>query len=257
MVLVDASSSAFGLASMSSISLDFGRGSAFYMGPENIAENKRYVKMPTSQTPSASTTSLKITRNMITGIHTKPICGHHGGDKETAKNNCKNRQQQDKEKNKIFQSNGYPKAASDVWTLGIILLNMLFGRSPWNHASVKDATYYAYTRNFRTLQEMFPVTDEFCMLMAHVLHPDPHRRITIPQFRQNLLTCSTLIDRTRQFSWFDATAQAKVPAALSIPDQRGISHLLSSISFSSLNGFGESANNTNSLFPGLCHVARY
>lgn len=239
----------FGLASTSPISVDFGRGSAFYMGPENIAENNRYVKMPIVQAPSESTTCLETARNSIVEIRTRPTCGRHEEDNDAAENAYKNHQQQYEEENKIPQSNGYPRAASDIWALGIILLNMLFGRSPWTCASVKDAAYYAYTRNFRRLQELLPMTDEFCMLMAHVLHSDPHRRITIAQFRQNLSTCSTLIDRTRQFSWFDAASPEKVPEPLKIPDQRGISHLLSNLSFSSLNGIGESTSKPNSVFP--------
>lgn len=235
----------FGLASMSPVSRKFGRGSMFYMAPEKIVENERYLKLPVKAN-FLGLESLKKTRSLISGIRTKPLCGNHLKDKGATEKECK-KQHTNKyqEKKEVPQSNGYPKAAGDVWALGVILLNMLFGRSPWKRASIKDPTYCSYMRNFRTLQDLLPVTNDFCMLMARVFHPDPHRRITIHKLRKDLINCEALIDYTHQFSWFNVTRPANFAAKNFIPIQRGISQLLSKISNPNISKFDNSLENSS------------
>lgn len=234
----------FGLASMSPVSRKFGRGSMFYMAPENIVENERYLKLPVRANVLGQE-SLKKTRNLITGIRTKPLCGNHLKDKGATEKGCEEHTNKYQEKNEAPQSNGYPKAAGNVWALGVILLNMLFGRSPWKRASIKDPIYCSYMRNFRTLQDLLPVTDDFCMLMARIFHPDPHHRITIQQLRKSLINCKPLIDYTHQFSWFDVTEPANFSTKNFIPTQRGISQLLSNISNPNMDSFDSSLENSS------------
>ena len=38
----------------------------------------------------------------------------------------------------------YSSPAADVWALGVLLLNMIFGRSPWHIASLTDSIFGAY-----------------------------------------------------------------------------------------------------------------
>ncbi|KAJ1972761.1 Serine/threonine protein kinase, partial [Dimargaris xerosporica] len=54
----------------------------------------------------------------------------------------------------------YCTAACDIWALGVILLNLCFGRNPWKNASLQDTTFAAFMRNPRVLMDMFPLTDE-------------------------------------------------------------------------------------------------
>lgn len=52
-----------------------------------------------------------------------------------------------------LQSKGYPRSASDVWALGVVLLNLTFGRNPWKKASlVEDSAYRDYSINSDTLR---------------------------------------------------------------------------------------------------------
>ncbi|KAI9358071.1 kinase-like domain-containing protein [Pilaira anomala] len=51
----------------------------------------------------------------------------------------------------------YDAAASDVWSLGVLLLALIFGRNPWQEASSADATYNEFKRSPIILKEqLFP-----------------------------------------------------------------------------------------------------
>ncbi|KAG1218591.1 hypothetical protein G6F35_008194 [Rhizopus arrhizus] len=51
----------------------------------------------------------------------------------------------------------YDAAASDAWSLGILLLAILFGRTPWQEASHMDLAYHQFTRNPAMLKDdLFP-----------------------------------------------------------------------------------------------------
>ncbi|KAF9183880.1 hypothetical protein BGZ49_004487, partial [Haplosporangium sp. Z 27] len=54
----------------------------------------------------------------------------------------------------------YDSAANDVWSLGVILINLVFGRNPWKQAWLKDETFAAYAENNDFLKTILPMSDE-------------------------------------------------------------------------------------------------
>ncbi|KAG1050998.1 hypothetical protein G6F43_006767 [Rhizopus delemar] len=51
----------------------------------------------------------------------------------------------------------YDAAASDAWSLGVLLLALMFGRNPWQEASHSDPAYHEFTRNPAMLKNhLFP-----------------------------------------------------------------------------------------------------
>lgn len=101
------------------------------------------------------------------------------------------------------QSKGYPRAASDVWALGILLLNLIFGRNPWKKASVnEDSAYRNYSMDYNTMRSILPVSEKLNRILALVFHPDPYRRISIQRLRQKILACENLTSNNVKFSWF-------------------------------------------------------
>ncbi|KAJ9076356.1 cAMP-dependent protein kinase catalytic subunit [Entomophthora muscae] len=50
----------------------------------------------------------------------------------------------------------YCTSAADVWSLGVIFLNLCFGRNPWKRASTEDAAFLEYIFNPNLLADMFP-----------------------------------------------------------------------------------------------------
>lgn len=83
----------------------------------------------------------------------------------------------------------YLCAPNDVWSLGVILVNLTCGRNPWKQASVEDSTYRAFTRNPEFLKTILPVSDELNDILGRIFTRDPARRITMPELVEAIRTC--------------------------------------------------------------------
>ncbi|KAK2614272.1 hypothetical protein N8I77_001118 [Diaporthe amygdali] len=84
----------------------------------------------------------------------------------------------------------YYCAPNDVWSLGVILVNLTCGRNPWKQASVEDSTYRAFTRSAGFLKTILPVSDELNDILGSIFTRDPEQRITLPALKQRILACS-------------------------------------------------------------------
>ncbi|KAJ0355699.1 hypothetical protein COL154_011335 [Colletotrichum chrysophilum] len=82
-------------------------------------------------------------------------------------------------------------APNDVWSLGVILVNLTCGRNPWKQASFEDSTYRAYTRCPETLKSILPVSDELNDILGRIFTRNPDHRITLPELRNRIQTCSS------------------------------------------------------------------
>ena len=59
---------------------------------------------------------------------------------------------------------------NDIWSLGIILLNLVTGRNPWKSATEDDPTYLAYRREpSRFLPSVLPISEELNSLLVQTL----------------------------------------------------------------------------------------
>ncbi|KAI1314446.1 hypothetical protein EDD11_002148 [Mortierella claussenii] len=72
----------------------------------------------------------------------------------------------------------YLPSKSDVWSLGIIFLNLRFGRNPWKMSRASaDATFAAYAQDPKVLDGMFPELSASALQFLHrVLCVDPNER---------------------------------------------------------------------------------
>jgi serine/threonine protein kinase len=86
----------------------------------------------------------------------------------------------------------YMCAPNDVWSLGVILVNLTCGRNPWKQASFQDSTYRAFARSSDFLKTILPVTDELNDILGRIFHPNPDQRITLPELRACIMACSRL-----------------------------------------------------------------
>ncbi|KAL4928383.1 serine/threonine-protein kinase [Aspergillus undulatus] len=83
----------------------------------------------------------------------------------------------------------YQSAPNDVWSLGVILVNLTCGRNPWKRASIEDSTFRAYLKDTFFLKSILPLSDEVVCILSRVFEIDPSKRITIPELRQLILEC--------------------------------------------------------------------
>src|ERR1700744_4982054 len=78
----------------------------------------------------------------------------------------------------------YASGPNDVWSLGVILVNLTCGRNPWKRACSDDSTYSAYLKDRSFLKTILPITDELNHILSMIFDPDPSTRITLPVLRQ-------------------------------------------------------------------------
>ena len=83
----------------------------------------------------------------------------------------------------------YLSGPNDVWSLGIILVNLTCGRNPWKRASIEDSTFRAYLKNPKFLSSILPLTPELDSILRRIFECDPRRRIQIPELRNLILRC--------------------------------------------------------------------
>lgn len=75
----------------------------------------------------------------------------------------------------------YQSAANDVWSLGVILVNLTCGRNPWKRASLEDSTYKAFRKDPNFLKTILPITDECNDLLRRIFDLNPQTRISLPE----------------------------------------------------------------------------
>jgi len=83
----------------------------------------------------------------------------------------------------------YESAANDIWSLGVILVNLTCGRNPWKRADPRDETYSAYLRDSNFLQSILPISDELNSILRQIFNPNPRKRITLQQLRRAIILC--------------------------------------------------------------------
>ncbi|KAI0392883.1 Pkinase-domain-containing protein [Xylariaceae sp. FL0594] len=84
----------------------------------------------------------------------------------------------------------YLCAPNDVWSLGVILVNLTCGRNPWRQASFEDSTYRAFTKSQDFLKTILPLSDDLSDILGRTFTRDPDQRITLPELRKRILACS-------------------------------------------------------------------
>ncbi|KAI8080852.1 kinase-like domain-containing protein [Gilbertella persicaria] len=92
----------------------------------------------------------------------------------------------------------YDTFANDVWSLGVILINLVFGRNPWKQATLKDSAFASYVKHpchfFRTL---FPtISRGLDRILIRTFCLDPSKRITLSELQNMILTCHSFTTLT-------------------------------------------------------------
>nr|ABS83384.1 PCRan1 kinase [Pneumocystis carinii] len=137
----------------------------------------------------------------------------------------------------------YRSAPNDVWSLGVILVNLTCGRNPWKRASsTLDETFRAFLQNPAFLRSILPLSSQLYSILQRVFDPNPSTRITLPELRISIINCSKF---TVSFESYENTDDDKVP----------ISWLLTPPSFSCKESpLTPSTSKTKNMLPGLYNL---
>ncbi|OCH85925.1 Pkinase-domain-containing protein, partial [Obba rivulosa] len=85
----------------------------------------------------------------------------------------------------------YWTRASDIWSLGVILCNMIADSNPWNHPTSKDPTYQEFLKDPFYFYRALPISPEAAVILERVFDPNPRSRISIPELRMAVLRIQT------------------------------------------------------------------
>ncbi|RDW94392.1 hypothetical protein BP5796_00155 [Coleophoma crateriformis] len=85
----------------------------------------------------------------------------------------------------------YRSAPNDIWSLGVILVNLTCGRNPWKQASCEDSTYKAFSKNADFLKTILPLSDELNNILGMVFERNPEHRMSIGELKQRIRECQT------------------------------------------------------------------
>ncbi|GJE86659.1 Pkinase-domain-containing protein [Phanerochaete sordida] len=105
----------------------------------------------------------------------------------------------------------YSNRASDIWALGVILVNIITSRSPWNKAITSDRCFREYMVHENYLREMLPISEGAQRILRRVFTFDPVERITLPALRHAVLELDTFFMSDAEIS--HAAPNVRIAAA--------------------------------------------
>lgn len=96
----------------------------------------------------------------------------------------------------------YSTAANDVWSLGVILVNLICGRNPWKQACTADETFREYLRRPDFLMDILPISEEANAILKRIFTVRADWRINTRDLRK-------LIHQVRHFTVTDDEMRAR------------------------------------------------
>ncbi|KAE8214053.1 hypothetical protein CF327_g2531 [Tilletia walkeri] len=85
----------------------------------------------------------------------------------------------------------YSTPANDVWSLGVILVNLVCGRNPWRQACVSDRTFMEYVRNPHVLKDILPISEDTNTILRRIFTMEAQDRCSITELRRMVSSVRT------------------------------------------------------------------
>ncbi|KIK42518.1 hypothetical protein CY34DRAFT_83409 [Suillus luteus UH-Slu-Lm8-n1] len=85
----------------------------------------------------------------------------------------------------------YSPLHTDIWSLGVILVNMVSGRNPWRFATPSDEGFLGYLYNVDFLREILPISKPFNEILKRIFRLQPFSRISLPELKEEILKLDT------------------------------------------------------------------
>ena len=112
----------------------------------------------------------------------------------------------------------YSPKHSDIWALGVILMNMLTGRSPWRAAVSSEACYNGFMHDPLYLRAMLPLSRPTVSLIGRILKLNPLARLAIKDIKDAIMNIETFFMREDEVQ--RASAHVREIVARTLPKAR-------------------------------------
>ncbi|KAH8780622.1 kinase-like domain-containing protein [Hyaloscypha sp. PMI_1271] len=90
----------------------------------------------------------------------------------------------------FFTGAPYRCAPHDIWSLGVILVNLTCRRNPWKEATFDDPTYVAFMNDRNNfLRTILPLSEEANSILCQIFDRDPSTRISIQELKHEVSQC--------------------------------------------------------------------
>ncbi|CAO3622058.1 unnamed protein product [Cunninghamella blakesleeana] len=93
------------------------------------------------------------------------------------------------------RTNVYGTQQNDIWSLGVILINLVTGRNPWKQAHMEDSTFAAYTQQPETFfTTILPtISKEMNDILLRIFCLNPSQRISLPELKYRIKECKSFL----------------------------------------------------------------
>lgn len=118
------------------------------------------------------------------------------------------------------QQTHYDTQRSDIWSLGVILVNLVCGRNPWRIASTSDESFTAYLADPTFLRRILPISDDCLYVLARIFTIDADARVSLAELRRDVLAVKSFFMGEDELRAVHAAAQKPAtPVCVPVADK--------------------------------------
>ncbi|KAK8846565.1 hypothetical protein IAR55_005651 [Kwoniella newhampshirensis] len=89
------------------------------------------------------------------------------------------------------ENSSYPTRSGDIWSLGVILVNLCCGRNPWRIASPSDESFNSFLADPNFLRRILPISSQCLFVLEQIFTINPAERIPLADLRKLILEVET------------------------------------------------------------------
>jgi serine/threonine protein kinase len=111
----------------------------------------------------------------------------------------------------------YNTATNDLWSLGVILVNLTCGRNPWRQAAPSDETFRAFVHNPDFLRTILPISHATNHILKGLFALEPRDRMSLRELRKRIQAVDTFTMTEDELRTAHSAARAAAAAVRPIP----------------------------------------
>ncbi|OCH85915.1 Pkinase-domain-containing protein [Obba rivulosa] len=88
---------------------------------------------------------------------------------------------------KHYEYAPYSTVHSDIWSLGVILINMIADCNPWHYPTAEDPSFQEFLHDPFFFYRALPISPAAAAILDRMFDPNPAARISIPELREAII----------------------------------------------------------------------